>query len=190
MAKPVLDLLFFTEDNKEAALILQLGAISVIFYCLSTVTNAVLQGLDKMMIPVRNAAIALVVHVVALFIMMVVFKWGIYAVVVSKIVFSACTCILNSHSLRDEVGYVQEQKKTFVIPGIAALIMGIVAKVVHLLFELFAGTQIATLIALPIAAIAYGTALILLGGVTEAELKTVPKGRVFISFFKKIHVLK
>ena len=190
LAKPVLDLLFFTEDNKEAALILQLGAISVIFYCLSTVTNAVLQGLDKMMIPVRNAAIALVVHVVALFIMMVVFKWGIYAVVVSKIVFSACTCILNSHSLRDEVGYVQEQKKTFVIPGISALIMGIVAKVVHLLFELFAGTQIATLIALPIAAIAYGTALILLGGVTEAELKTVPKGRVLISFFKKIHVLK
>ena len=48
-----------------------------------------------MMIPVRNAAIALVVHVVALFIMMVVFKWGIYAVVVSKIVFSACTCISN-----------------------------------------------------------------------------------------------
>ena len=74
--------------------------------------------------------------------MMVVFKWGIYAVVLSKIVFSLSTCILNAHALRERIGYVQEQKKTFVIPAIASIIMGIVTLVVHLLFELFVGQEL------------------------------------------------
>ena len=180
LARPVLDLLFFTENNAEASRILQVGALSVIFYCLSTVTNAVLQGMDRMMIPVRNAAISLGIHIVALFIMMVV----------SKIVFSASTCILNSHSLREEVGYVQEQRKTFVIPAAAAVLMGGAALLVHLLFELFVGTQIATVVALLVAVAVYGVSLILLGGLTEAELREVPKGTKLVSLCKKLHLLR
>lgn len=139
------------------------------FNNLSTVTNAVLQGLDNMMVPVKSAAISLVIHIISLFLMMVVFKWGIYAVVLSKIVFSLSTCILNAHALRERIGYVQEQKKTFVIPAIASIIMGIVTLVVHLLFELFVGTRIATVIALCVAVAVYGVALVLLGGVTEKD---------------------
>ena len=190
LARPVLDLLFFTENNAEAARILQVGALSVIFYCLSTVTNAVLQGMDRMMIPVRNAAISLGIHIVALFIMMVVFEWGVYAVVVSKIVFSASTCILNSHSLREEVGYVQEQRIDIRIAAAAAVLMGGAALLVHLLFELFVGTQIATVVALLVAVAVYGVSLILLGGLTEAELREVPKGTKLVSLCKKLHLLR
>ena len=75
---------------------LQLGAISVVFFCLSTVTTSVLQGLDDMITPVKNSAIALVIHVVSLLLMMVVFEWNIYAVVLSKIVFAGALCILNA----------------------------------------------------------------------------------------------
>ena len=38
LAKPILDLLFYTQDNSKPALMLQIGAISVVFFCLSTVT--------------------------------------------------------------------------------------------------------------------------------------------------------
>ena len=54
LAKPLLDLLFFTENNTLGGVLLQMGAISVVFYNLSTVTNAVLQGLDNMMVPVKK----------------------------------------------------------------------------------------------------------------------------------------
>ena len=54
--------------------------------------------------------------------------------------------------------------------------MGIVTLVVHLLFELFVGTRIATVIALCVAVAVYGVALVLLGGVTEKELSSMPKG--------------
>ncbi len=190
LAKPLLDLLFFTENNQTAASMLQLGAVSVVFYCLSTVTNAVLQGIDKMMIPVKNAAIALGIHIVALFVMMVAFRWGIYAVIISKIVFSASVCILNAHALREHLGYVQEQRKTFMIPVIASVIMGALAFLLHLVLELFINIQIATLLTLPVAVAVYGAALVLLGGVTESELEQMPKGRLLIKICRKVKLFR
>ena len=190
LAKPIMDLLFYTEDNATAALMLQMGSISVVFFCLSTVTNSVLQGLDDMITPVKNAAISLLIHVISLILMMVIFKWNIYAVVLSKIVFSGAICILNAHSLRERVGYVQEKKRTFVIPAIASAIMAVVTIVIHLLFELFAGESIATIIALLVAVVTYGASLVLLGGVTEEEMLEMPKGTTLISLCRKLHLIR
>ena len=190
LAKPILDLLFFTQDNSIAALMLQMGSLSVVFFCLSTVTNSVLQGLDDMITPVKNAAISLVIHVISLFLMLVVFKWNIYAVVLSKIVFSGVICILNAHALRERIGYVQEKKKTFVIPTIASAIMGVIEVVIHLIFELFAGPYIATVVAILAAILSYAVLIVLLGGITEEELLDMPKGATFVSLCRKLHLIK
>ena len=169
---------------------LQLGAVSVIFFCLSTVTNSVLQGLDDMMTPVKNAGISLLIHTLSLFLMLVVFKWNIYAVVISKIVFSGAICILNAHALRERIGYVQERKQTFIIPILASGIMGAVTVVVHLIFELFAGEKIATVAALFSAVFVYGATLVLLGGVTEDEIRNMPKGRAILSLCRRLHLFR
>ncbi len=189
LAKPILDVLF-TRDNVEAAWMLQLGAISVVFFSLSTVTTAVIQGLDDMMTPVKNSAISLIVHVIALVVMMVVFQWNIYAVVMSKTIFALVNTILNDHTLRMQVGYVQETRRTFVLPAIASAIMGVVALVVHLIFQLFAGETIATVLAIFAAMIAYGVSLILIGGITETDLKEMPKGTLILSICKKLHLIQ
>ena len=190
LAKPLMDLLFYTEDNTTAALMLQLGAVSVVFFCPSTLTNSVLQGLDDMMTPVKNAGISLLIHTLSLFLMLVVFKWNIYAVVISKIVFSGAICILNAHALRERIGYVQERKQTFIIPILASGIMGAVTVVVHLIFELFAGEKIATVAALFSAVFVYGATLVLLGGVTEDEIRNMPKGRAILSLCRRLHLFR
>lgn len=190
LARPLLDLLFRGENNAIAATMLRLGSIAIISACLSTVTNAALQGLDKMMLPIKNAVISLVIHLVALLIMMVVFKWGIYSVVISKIVFSGAICILNAHDLRESVGYVQERKRAFIIPTIASVIMGVIALLVHLIFTLFLGSTAATLFAIFAAMISYGVSLLLLGGLSEEELLAVPKGATIVSLLRKIHLIK
>ena len=181
---------FLVLAKPTAALMLQLGALSVVFFCLSTVTNSVLQGLDDMITPVKNAAISLVIHIISLFLMLVVLKWNIYAVVLSKIVFAGTICILNAHALRERIGYVQEKKKTFIIPTIASAIMGVIAIVVHLLFELFAGPYIATIVAVIAAVITYAVFIILLGGITEEELLDMPKGASLVTLCRKLHLIK
>lgn len=190
LAKPILDLIFFTENNDVAAKMMQIGAVSVIFYCLSTVTNAVHQGLDNMMVPVRSASISLVVHIVSLFIMMVMFKWGIYGVVVSKIVFSATASMLNSHALRQKVGYIQEQKKTFFIPLLASAIMGVLSLGTYYLFRMLIGSKPATLVAMLVAVAVYGVGLVLLGGVSEEEMLEMPKGRLLVKVCRKVHLFR
>jgi stage V sporulation protein B len=190
LARPVLDLLFYTQNNEIPAMLLRIGAISVVFFCLSTVTNAALQGMDKMSKPVKNAAISLVIHIVALLIMLIVFKWNIYSIVLSKIIFAAAICVLNAHDLREACGYVQERKQTFIIPAIASIIMGVVAMGVQFVLGYLIGDKIATIFAIMVAVAVYAVTMIIMGGITEAELLGFPKGYLLVKVFKKIRLLK
>lgn len=67
LAYPIMEVLFPQKATIDLAVsILRVGCISIIFYALSTVSNGVLQGIGKVNIPLRNAAIALFLHVVVL----------------------------------------------------------------------------------------------------------------------------
>lgn len=188
--KPMLDLIWGSIDNTVAANLFRIGAISIIFYAASTLTNAVLQGINRMMSPVKNAATSLVIHVVSLFIMLVFFHWSIYAVVASKVIFGLSMCILNAHDIREAVGYVQEKKRTFVYPGIAAIIMGIVVFVLQYVLALVISSSVATIISIIAGVLVYGICLLSIGGLTEAEIMALPKGARISEVLKKVHLLK
>ena len=189
LARPVLDLLF-SGNNKVPALLLITGSVTIVFYSLSTITNAMLQGVNRMTIPIRNAAISLVIHLVALFIMLVAFKMNIFAVIGGTIVFSFSMCVLNQRALHREIGYKQEKMKTFVIPLMASIIMGVVALISQMILEIILPQKIATVLTLFVAVIVYGVALLLLGGLTEEEILAMPKGHLLVKVLKKVHLLK
>lgn len=188
--KPMLDLIWGSIDNTVAANLFRIGAISIIFYAASTLTNAVLQGINRMMSPVKNAATSLVIHIVALFIMLVFFHWSIYAVVASKVIFGLAMCILNAHNIREAVGYVQEKKRTFVYPGIAAIMMGIVVFVLQYVLALVIRGSVATVISIIAGVLVYGICLLAIGGLTEEEIMALPKGAKISEILKKVHLLK
>ena len=190
LGQPIMDFLWPNVDNVTQGIMLKIGAISLVFYSLSTVTNTVLQGLDRMMEPVKNAMVSLILHIVSLFIMLVMFKWGIYALIGSKIVFSLCMCIMNAHDIREACGYLQESRKTFVIPSIAGAVMAILAWAVHFVLDTFIGGRIATLIALIVAVAVYAVVLLKMGGMSEKELLGLPKGHQIVIVCKKCHLLK
>ena len=88
LADPVCNLLFISEDNSLLIKLTMAGSLAVVFFSLSTVTNAVLQGLNRMEVPVRHAAVSLVIHVAVLWVLLMVFHMGIYGVVFANIVFA------------------------------------------------------------------------------------------------------
>lgn len=189
LAKPIMNLLY-SGDNTTPALLLMTGAIMIVFYTLSTITNAMLQGINRMTIPIKNAAISLVIHLISLFIMLVCLKMNIYAIIGGTIVFSISMCILNSLSLKREIGYVQELHKTVILPLIASIIMGVIALISHLVLGMIIPPKLATVLALCIAVIVYGIALLALGGLTEDEILAMPKGAALVTIFKKMHLLR
>ena len=136
LAGPVCNLLFSRYDNTNLIRMMMYGSLAVVFFSLSTVTNAVLQGINHMQTPLKNAVISLVLHILVLCIMLFGFKMGIYSVVYSNILFALFMCILNGISIRRFLNYRQEMKKTFILPTIASGIMGGAAygvyKLVHM----------------------------------------------------------
>lgn len=189
LAKPLM-ILLYNDANTTPALTLALGAVTVVLYSLSTVTNSILQGLDKMAEPAKNAGISLIVHLAALFLMLIVFKWNIYALVGSNIIFSLCMCYLNIRAIRLTCGYRQEIDKTYLKPLTAALVMGIVTYVVHLLFDVliggrFVATGLSILIAMPV----YAVVVLKLGTLSKKDFTALPKGDAIYRICKKLHLL-
>jgi stage V sporulation protein B len=85
LSGPILKLLhLYGSTGTTAATMLTTGAIAILFYSLSTLSNGLLQGINRMREPVKNAAIALGLHLIVLLVMMFGLHLGIYAVVYSN----------------------------------------------------------------------------------------------------------
>ena len=189
LARPVLDLLF-SGNNKVPALLLITGSVTIVFYSLSTITNAMLQGVNRMTIPIRNAAISLVIHLVALFIMLVAFKMNIFAVIGGTIVFSFSMCVLNQRALHREIGYKQEKMKTFVIPLMASIIMGVVALISQMILEIILPPKIATVLTLFMASHGIWSCTSFTWKLNRRGNPAMPKGHLLVKVLKKVHLLK
>lgn len=187
-AEPILNLLF-TGDNQVAANIMMLGSVAIIFYCLSTVSNGILQGLNRMTVPIKNAAISLVIHLVFLIVFLTIFDLHIYAVVLSSTIFAMCMCILNAIAIRKYSRYKQEIRKTFVLPFISGIVMGIVSYGVFYGIKLLLSPKIAVVFAMIVAASVYVVALVKTKALEEEDILNMPKGRKLISLLKKVHLL-
>lgn len=192
LARPIISLLFKGEIDM-AVNMLHIGSISVIFYSMSTLTNGVLQGINRMRIPVRNAAVSLVIHVVFLYATLQA-GLGINAVVYAYMLFAVVVCVLNALAIRKYFKYRQELVRTFAIPGIAAVIMGVVIGLINMLLSKAAGTGkagnlVVVLVGMAVGAIVYFVALIILKGITEQDLRSMPGGRTILAAAKKFRLM-
>ena len=192
LAKPIVNLLFPTSvDPDRVALMLMIGCISVVLYSLSTITNSILQGIDKMRIPVIHSAIALVAHAVLLIGMLYILKIDIFAVVICDMFFSFLVCFLNAMSLKKYLGYKQEKVRTFVLPAVCSLIMGVFVFFIHFLVrKLLHSNTIAVIVAILFGVLIYAIALLLLKVLDVDELYMLPGGTKIISLARKLHLLK
>lgn len=190
LASPILQLLFH-DSSELSARMMQTGAVSVIFYSLSTLSNGILQGIGRMKAPVKNAAITLVLHIGVLLALMYGLDLNIYAVIWANTFFAFFMCILNGAAIRRYLKYRQEIVKTFIIPAISSAIMGgAVYAVYQLVMKYVKINAAATVVSIVIGVIVYGVFLLLMRGMNEEELKAFPKGYLLVRIAKKLHLLK
>ena len=189
LASPILQLLFH-ESGELAERLLQIGAVSIVFYSISTLSNGILQGINRMIIPVRNAIIALGGHIACLLILMYLFRLNIYAVVLSTAFFALLMCILNGISVQRYSGYRPDIMKTFIKPAAASVIMGVIVYGVYFFGnKLLPSNAVWTVVGILVGIIVYFAAILLVKALTEEELKSFPKGTVIIRIAKKFHLL-
>ena len=189
LASPILRLLYHDSRPLPAELV-TIASISIVFYSLSTLSNGILQGVDRLMTPVKNALIALIIHVMVLISGMFFLNMNIYAVVISNIAFPLVVTILNALSIHRHLDYRQEYYRTFILPAVSAAIMGgIVFGIYTLIMHFKDLNSLATIVSIIIGALFYFLLLIKLKGLTEKDLLTVPKGRFLLRIARFLHLL-
>lgn len=189
----IMKLLFPTTDTVISGRMLMYGSVAVLFYALSTVTNAALQGMDRMRLPVRHAAISLLIHIPLMVILLKFTKLGAHALVIGNIIYPLIVCALNWASVARYANYRQEVKTTFIIPLLASSVMWIETfclsrLMVKVLPVNYVTNALITIICIVNACLVYFIMLFVLKGVTREELKEFPMGGRMAKFAYKLKI--
>ena len=191
LARPVVQLLFPQPESIDlAARLLQGLCITVVFYSLSTLTNAILQGAGKVNKPVINAAGALVIQTVVLIALLLTTNLDLYCLVIATIVYSFLMCVFNQNSVRKSLGYRNNYLKSYLLPLVVSVVMGVVAFLsYHGAYQLIQSNVLSLVIAIVLAVIVYFAGVLKIGVISEKELAGMPKGTLMVQVAKKLHLL-
>lgn len=191
LAKPVVRFLFPGQTSLDmAAGLLRALSITVVFYSLSTLTNAVLQGIGRVNIPVINAAAALAVQTVVLVPCLWFTDLNLYSLAIATIVYSLLMCILNGIAVRKSLNYKQDILKIFILPAGASAVMGAAAYGTYTgLFSLTESNVVSLISAVIVGAAVYGVLILKTGVLTEKDIRSMPKGTKLAGLLKKMHLI-
>ncbi len=198
LARPVTMLMFPQWDTLDmASMLLALQAVTVIFLSVGTITNAILQAIGKMNMPIISAGVSLIIQTVVLAALLRFTDWGVYALVLVSVLYAAIIFALNELFLRRYLDLKIDSAQVYGKPLLSAAVMGLVTFAVYTgifrLFSRFRGEYFsnfaAVIPAILAAVLVYFFLLIKLGGFTEEDILGLPKGTALVRVFKKLRWL-
>ena len=192
LAAPIMQFVF--GETGEALTItsrmMYIGAASIIFFAYSTATNSILQGVNRMRVPVVHGVISLAIYLVLDFVLLKFTSMNGYALVIGNMVFPLIISVLNWIRLRKETGYVQELDRTFLRIGLCTVFMSLLSLLLYRgLHFLTKSNAISLCIAIALAMVIYFVMLIMFRAVTEEELYDMPMGARLVRLAKKLRLL-
>lgn len=202
LARPITMLMFPQMESLElASSLLSLLAVTVIFYSISTITNAALQSIGRMNLPLISAGIALVVQTAVLVLLLRFTDLDVRALVLVSILYSVMIFAVNQYYLRGFLGIRQDVRRDYLQPLVCAALMGAAAKAVYYLVSMAAEpvenlpkgfyfrNLAATAAALLAAVLVYGYTMVRSGTVRRKDLLSMPKGQSLVRLMEKLHWL-
>ena len=202
LARPITMLMFPQMESLElASSLLSLLAVTVIFYSISTITNAALQSIGRMNLPLVSAGIALVVQTAVLVLLLRFTDLDVRALVLVSILYSVMIFAVNQYYLRRFLGIRQDVRRDYLQPLVCAALMGAAAKAVYYLVSMAAEPMrnlpkgfyfcnlAATAAALLAAVLVYGYTMVRSGTIRRKDLLSMPKGQLLVRLMEKLHWL-
>ena len=193
LAAPIMQFVF--GDTGEAltmtSRMMYIGAASIIFFAYSTATNSILQGVNRMRIPVIHGVISLAFYFVLDVVLLMFTPLGVYSLVVGNMVFPLIISILNWRKLKKETGYVQELDRTFLRIGLCTVFMAVLSLLIYrgMFFVTKGSNAISLCVAIALAMVIYFIMLIMFRAVTEEELLDMPMGARLVRLAKKLRLM-
>ena len=174
MAGPILLLLF--PNYPEGAILLQAGAVSVIFLSLVQVATGALQGIGKIMVPVIAAGAGALVKIPLNYVLIAMPEINVVGAVISTVVCYFLAAVINISCLKKFTGIKIDWTGVFIKPLAAALMMGLTCFISYyvIMAVLFDCNTIATLFSVGMGMAMYLAILVLLGGLNKGDVRRLP----------------
>lgn len=193
LAKPIIGLIYYSKSPEviaETGQILAILSISLVFLTLVQSLTAILQGIGKPMIPVRNLAIGAVVKVILTYVLVSIPTIQVKGAAISTVVTYVIAAILNLYSVKRHTNVEIKFVDTILRPVIAGVIMAVVVKITNMYTIALIGSKLSTVLSIGVGAVVYGLSLLLIGAVTTEDLKLFPKGEKLARLLKRIGLLR
>lgn len=199
LARPITMIMFPQMDSLPlASKLLSMLAVTVIFYSVSTVTNAVLQSIGKMNMPLVSAGIALAVQTGVLVAMLLGTSYDTEALVIVSIIYSMMIFAVNQFFLHRYLHLSLNVKQVYGKPLLCAAVMGAAARLVYeILYAASAPLEnlrrgyyfrnlVPCIIAIVIAVVIYGFMLVKTKTMTRENILSLPKGDRIVRILQKL----
>jgi len=193
LATPIIELLYYSYDAATQAsvgTILRILSLGLIFLTLVQSLTAILQGLGKPLIPVRNLAIGAVIKVILTYNLTAIPEINIKGAALSTGVTYLIAAILNFIEVKKHTKVNFKIKDVFMKPIISTALMTLVVWAIYTYTKSFLGNTLVTLIAISVGVIVYGLSLLLTGAIVSRDFELIPGGNKLASKLKAIGLLR
>jgi stage V sporulation protein B len=173
------------EGAINAADLLFIMGIGVVFLATVQTLTGVLQGIGKQLIPVRNLAIGAVAKLIISYTLIVTPGVGVRGAAIGTVTAFVIASILNLIAVRKYTGVKIDIKLTFLKPALAGLAMAFCVWATYTVISLVIADALSTLISIVIGAMVYFFMILKIKVVTMDELAKMPKGAKLVKIAHK-----
>lgn len=189
LSKPIF-LMLFSQKYIDGWNLMAMGSIVVILASIVQIQVGMLQSVNKTKLSTMSLLVGLIVKLLINYFLIAVPSINIKGAVIGTIAFYATSIYLNSHYIDKYIPVHVSIKKHLGRPVVSSAIMAIIAlpayKLFYAIFHLVAGVYISnalsTIISILLSLVIYGLAMLMLGGITKEDLKSIPYIRKFERF--------
>ena len=190
LAGPAMAVMFPKESADQAAPLLSILSISIFFVAMTSVSNAVLQSLNRQWLPIASMAAGTLVKIIVSYILIGIPEVGIYGAPIST---SACyltAMVINFFFMAKFTGCVPGLRKVFIRPFISGVCCALAAFGSYLVFNRFIGGRTATVLSVAFAAVVYLVCILAIKALKEEDIKLLPKGEKIYALLSRHKLMK
>lgn len=180
----ILHMLF--PNASDGGMLLTVGGISVIFLALCQTTTGILQGIDHIKVPVMGALLGAVTKTVLNYFLIAIPELNVLGAVLSTTGCYLVAAVFDVCMLSRITGVRFDFMGCFLKPVAGSVVMGAAAMGVYrVVYMLLPNNTVATLLAILLAMLVYGIVMLLIRGIREEDLQSVPGGGKLVRVLKR-----
>ncbi|MBO5415802.1 MAG: polysaccharide biosynthesis protein [Clostridia bacterium] len=192
-SEPILKLLFSgeTEAIAVAAPLLSVLGISILFSCIITTTNAILQSYRQTAKPIISVAVGAAVKIASAYILIGIPSVGVWGAPISTLLCDITVTAINLYFINKSLPRTESVMSVYARPFCASVAMITVSYAVYMAVGFFGGNTVMSFgLALISAIVSYFLFAFVFGAVRESDMLMLPAGGRALEIVRKTGLIR